>query len=153
MHWEVFTELSRLPTQIHWLLAVGAFVIGLIILARQKGTRSHVALGRLWVGIMIIVSLSAIFIGSNSPDNPISIGFGFSYIHLLIPFTLVCLFLGIRHIRRGNMQAHKRFMTMTFFGSLVIAGAFTFLPGRHMHTLFFGEQEDVTQRIEAGYKK
>ena len=41
---------------------------------------------------------------------------------------------------RGNHRVanHKRAMTSIFVGALIIAGLFTFLPGRIMHAVFFG---------------
>jgi hypothetical protein len=43
-------------------------------------------------------------------------------------------------------------MIWTFTGGLLIAGAFTFLPGRHMHTLFFGDPTEILQNIESNNK-
>jgi uncharacterized membrane protein len=36
------------------------------------------------------------------------------------------------------VSGHKKAMTSIFFGALIIAGAFTFLPGRIMHAVVFG---------------
>ncbi len=33
---------------------------------------------------------------------------------------------------------HRRIMILTFSGALVIAGLFTLVPGRIMHTVLFG---------------
>ena len=40
--------------------------------------------------------------------------------------------------RRGNIAAHRRIMQGIFVGGLVIAGGFTFMPGRIMHSVLFG---------------
>lgn len=153
MNWEVFTELSRLPTQAHWLVAIAAFALGLWILIATKGTRRHVRLGRLWLALMTVVSLSAMFVKNNDPESPIYMAYGFSFIHLLVPFTLLMLYLGVKAIRSGNVTAHRYIMISTFLGSLVLAGALTFLPGRHMHSLFFADELTIQKKIEAGVKK
>ena len=44
-------------------------------------------------------------------------------------------------------------MIFTFIGSLVVAGIFTFLPGRHMHTVFFGDATLIRLSIEEGLKR
>ncbi len=153
MNWMVFTDLTSLPTQFHWVLALVALAIGVVVLMRRKGTRSHVALGWAWIGTMLLVSLSALFVSNNTPEDALWLGFGFSYVHLLIPFTLTFVYVGVRSIRRGRVKAHRALMTITFFGSLVLAGALTFLPGRHMHTLFFGDEATVAQQLKDGVKK
>ena len=40
--------------------------------------------------------------------------------------------------RRHRVAAHRRAMTGMFVGGLIVAGAFTFLPGRLMWAIFFG---------------
>ncbi len=62
----------------------------------------------------------------------------FSPIHLLGIFTLVMLPLAVLAARRHNVRRHARIMIGTFVGALIIAGAFTFFPGRIMHDVLFG---------------
>jgi uncharacterized membrane protein len=40
--------------------------------------------------------------------------------------------------RRHAVERHRRTMIGIFTGGLVIAGLFTFLPGRIMHSVMFG---------------
>jgi len=42
------------------------------------------------------------------------------------------------YARRGNIRGHKRSMIGLFAGALIIAGIFTFVPGRIMHAVLFG---------------
>lgn len=153
MNWDVFTKLSTIQVQLHWLFAVVSFLLGISILIRKKGTRSHIILGRTWVGLMLVVSVSAVFITGHSTESQTPSYYGYSPIHLLIPFTLILLFLGVKNARAKKINRHKKIMTFTFIGSLIVAGAFTFLPGRHMHTFFFGTADQVEDYIERGYKK
>jgi len=61
-----------------------------------------------------------------------------SPIHLLSIFTLVVLPIGAWMAHRHRVVDHRRIMVLTFSGALVIAGLFTLLPGRIMHTALFG---------------
>ena len=47
--------------------------------------------------------------------------------------------LAVLHARRHNVSGHRKAMTSIFFGALVVAGLFTFLPGRIMHAVVFGQ--------------
>ena len=61
-----------------------------------------------------------------------------SPIHLLSIFTPIMLVLAVWYARRHKVRGHKIAMISIFCGALVIAGLFTFVPGRIMHTVFFG---------------
>jgi uncharacterized membrane protein len=58
---------------------------------------------------------------------------------LLAIFTLVMLPLAVWRARRHRVTAHKRAMILLFAGALVIAGAFTFIPGRIMYAVAFSK--------------
>jgi len=152
MNWQVFTELSTLQVQIHWVAAIASLVFGIGIFIRKKGTASHKLFGRTYVVCMVITSLSAFFIRQLEPGEVYSLWTNFSAIHLLIPFTLTYLFLAVRAIRKGNVKSHKLSMIFAFVGGIVIAGAFTFIPGRHMHSLFFGDPVAIQKKVDSGYK-
>jgi uncharacterized membrane protein len=53
-------------------------------------------------------------------------------------FTLVMLPLAVLRARRHEVQEHRRAMIGIFIGTLVVAGAFTFVPGRIMHAVVLG---------------
>ncbi|MBX2880399.1 MAG: DUF2306 domain-containing protein [Granulosicoccus sp.] len=159
MNWQVFTELSTLQVQIHWMAAVISLVLGLSIFLRPKGNRLHRLTGRAYVFTLMVTAISAFFIRGpagtvNSPavNGAASLLSGFSWIHLLIPYTLISLFMAIRAIRQGRVKDHKSGMIYTYIGALIVAGAFTFLPGRHMHTLFFGDPVMIQESIEKGFR-
>ena len=118
--------------QIHAVAAMSAFVIGLIQLYRTKGTLSHRATGYVWVAIMTLVAASGFWIHEIKLWGP------WSPIHLLSIFTLVMLPLGVWRARTHNVTAHRWTMISIFVGALVIAGIFTFMPGRIMRALAFG---------------
>jgi uncharacterized membrane protein len=118
--------------QIHAFAAIGAFALGLIQFAAPKGTLPHRTIGWIWVALMAVIALSSFFIHEIKLVGP------FSPIHLLSIFTLVMLPLAVLHARRHNVKRHRGAMIGIFIGALVIAGAFTFVPGRIMHAVAFG---------------
>jgi len=115
---------------VHALLALTALGIGVVVLARRKGTASHKLLGRTWVALMTAVALSSFWIFE------IRRGGGPSLIHLLSVWTLISLALAVWFIRRGNVRAHRGFMIGTFIG-LAAAGLGALAPGRALYRLLF----------------
>jgi uncharacterized membrane protein len=61
-----------------------------------------------------------------------------SPIHLLSIYVLIMVPLAVLAARRHVVERHRRHMLGLFLGALVIAGAFTFWPGRIMHAVVFG---------------
>ncbi|MEL6791395.1 MAG: DUF2306 domain-containing protein [Pseudomonadota bacterium] len=137
MNWDVFTKLSPPEIQIHWATVTIAFLLGLLIFGLKKGTVVHRFLGWSYVTLMTITMVAAFFI-RNPEGIEIAPGLtGFSWIHLFIPLTTFGLAGALIAIKRGRVKTHARGMIMTFLGAMVIAGLFTFLPGRRMHQFFF----------------
>jgi len=118
--------------QLHAFAAMAAFALGSVQLAAPKGTLPHRTLGFIWVALMLVVSITAFFI------HRIRLWGEWSPIHLLAIFTLVMLPLGVWRAHRHEVIHHRNTMLGLFFGALVIAGLFTFWPGRIMHAVVFG---------------
>ncbi|KEJ88240.1 DUF2306 domain-containing protein [Sulfitobacter donghicola] len=118
--------------QIHTLLALGAVLLTISIFALRKGSPLHRVMGWTWVIMMALVALSSFWI------NELRVLGAFSPIHLLSIITLVTLVSSVTAARRHNVKRHKRQMRTLVFGALIVAGGFTFLPGRLMHTVFLG---------------
>ena len=119
---------------LHAAAAMSAFILGGVQLAAPKGTLPHRALGWIWVAVMTIVAISSFWIHQNHAFGSIPFG----PIHLLSVFTLIMLPIGVWHARHHEVNSHRRIMTLTFIGALVIAGLFTLVPGRIMHAVVFG---------------
>jgi uncharacterized membrane protein len=130
-----FSLLAAAPTaiQIHVAAALTALAIGIVLLAGIKGTRLHRALGWTWVLAMGTTAVSSFFIHAINPGGPA----GLSLIHLLSGWTMVGLPMAVYAARRHRVQTHRRAMTGMFVGGLIVAGLFTFLPGRLMWAIFF----------------
>jgi len=118
--------------QLHAFAAMAAFALGAVQLAAPKGTLPHRTLGWIWVVLMFVVAATSFWIHELRLWGP------WSPIHLLAIFTLVMLPLAVLHARRHRVVSHRNAMISIFIGALVIAGLFTFLPGRIMHAVAFG---------------
>lgn len=123
---------APLAIQLHAFAALAAFTLGAVQLAAPKGTIPHRLFGWVWAGLMLTVVISSFFIHEIRLWGP------WSPIHLLSIFTLVMLPLAVLAARRHDVRRHQGTMIGLFFGALVIAGAFTLLPGRIMHAVVFG---------------
>ncbi len=124
---------APLPIQLHVACAVLALVIGTAMLFWRKGTPLHKALGRIWIGLMLGVSLSSFLISEIRLLGP------YSPIHILSLFTLFGLWGGWQAIRAGDVKTHRTTMISVYGGGLIGAGLFTFLPGRIMHQVVFAD--------------
>jgi uncharacterized membrane protein len=118
--------------QLHAFAAMAAFALGVVQLAAPKGTLPHRTIGWIWVALMLIVSVTAFWIHELRVWGP------WSPIHLLAIFTLVTLPLAVLHARRHRVSQHRNAMIAIFTGALLIAGLFTFVPGRIMYAVAFG---------------
>ena len=120
-----------LKVQIHIAAALLAFSLGLVLFAAPQGTLPHRTLGWIWVVFMTTVAASSLFMtGLN--------GNAYSWIHMLSGYVLISLPAGIIAARRHKVLVHQRTMTGMFLGGMVIAGAFTFFPGRLMWRVIMG---------------
>jgi len=115
--------------QLHVAAALGALVIGTALLLGVKGRAFHKAAGWTWVACMMTVAIGSFWIRTTGH---------LSYIHLLSGGVAILVPMAIAAVKRGDLKAHRRGMTRTFVGGLIIAGAFTFVPGRLMWLIFVG---------------
>ncbi len=120
-----------LVIQIHLLAAVAAFVIGAVQIFGPKGTGMHRVLGWTWIIFMVVVAGSSFFIRIINHGS-------FSFIHILSGATLIAAPMIVYAARKKDIKAHKKHATRLYTGALIVAGLFTFLPGRLMWQMFFG---------------
>ena len=126
----LFSETHPIP--LHAIMAIIAIILGGIQLSMKKGGAIHKLLGRIWVGLMLIVAITSFFIhetkmwGDYSPK------------HLLSLWTIFILGVGVYYARVGNIKRHKQVMIATYFFALILTGFFTLMPGRIMHQILIG---------------
>jgi uncharacterized membrane protein len=118
--------------QLHAFAAMAAFVLGLVQFAAPKGTLPHRTLGFIWFALMLTVAISSFWI------HEIRLWRDWSPIHLISIYVLIMIPMAIYFAHRHNIRGHARTVIGIFIGGLVIAGLFTFVPGRIMHAVAFG---------------
>ncbi len=111
---------------IHVGTVVPALLLGGPVLVMKKGTALHKMLGRIWAALMMTTALSSFWlqglVGTISP------------IHIFSVITLVSIPRAIWAIRKGDVVTHQRAMVGPYIG-LLVAGLFSFMPGRMMGQL------------------
>lgn len=123
---------APMAVQVHAAIALILIPLTITIFLIPRGTTWHKRLGWIWVIGMALAAMSSFLISELKMVGP------FSPIHLLSAFTLAALVYAIVNIRRRNVVRHRRAMLGLVYGALIGAGAFTMLPGRIMHQVFFG---------------
>jgi uncharacterized membrane protein len=130
--------------QIHVFTAFSALLLGTYLLIAPKGTKTHRIFGRIWIGLMVVTSLSSFFIHS------LRLYYGFSPIHILSVMTLVGSWQAVAAARTGRIAEHRRHVGNLYSLALLTAGAFALLPGRLMHKLLFGEGQGQVHLLVIG---
>ena len=85
--------------QIHLAAALLALGFGAIMWLRPKGTKSHKMIGRVFMILMLVTALTAIFIREINRGH-------FSWIHIFVPLTLVGVGQALWAIKNRNIKAH-----------------------------------------------
>ena len=126
----LFNETQPIP--LHAIAAIIAMIFGGLQFYMKKGGLIHRLLGWTWVGLMLFVSVSSFFI------HEIQMWGAYSPIHLLSLLTIFVLGLAVYFVRAGHIKRHKLAMATLYGLALIVAGIFTFIPGRVMHQVAFG---------------
>ena len=114
----------------HLLTVLPALLIGTVVMIQRKGTTAHVVLGRAYMLLMLATAILSFWVrGLNGED--------LSPIHALSAWAIVSVIVGWWAIRTGRRRLHRNFMIGLYAG-IVIAGAFTLLPGRALGKLLWG---------------
>lgn len=114
-------EVFKPVVLIHMVAAFAALGLGAAVFLRRKGTAAHAWMGRTWVLLMLVVTLSTYWIRGEGR---------FSWIHILSVFVTLALGLGVYYAVTGRISAHRKIMSRTYVGGLIVAGGFTLLPHR-----------------------
>jgi uncharacterized membrane protein len=120
---------------LHLATVVPAFLIGTILLAIKKGTNIHKIFGRIYMILMMITAFITLFMQAEVGPKILN---HFGWIHSFSFLTIYTVPTAYLAIKKGDVKSHKRKMILLYFGAIIIAGGFTFVPGRYLHTLFFG---------------
>ena len=114
---------------LHLSVVLPAVPLGGYILLSRKGDARHRMLGKIWIALMVLTSITAIFVQT---------GGTFSWIHIFVPTTLLTCWYTVSAARAGRIVAHKRSIVFLYLTGLIAPGLFTFLPERLMGTWLLG---------------
>jgi uncharacterized membrane protein len=107
----------------HILTVTVALVLTPVMLLRPRGGPTHRRLGRIWVSAMLLTALSTLFVQESRPGH-------YSFIHIFTVWTLLAAPYTWWTARTGRIAAHRGSVRGLVTGALLIAGAFTLVPGR-----------------------
>lgn len=115
----------------HLATVLPAFVIGTYMMVSRKGSKIHRLLGKIYMALMMTTAVIALFI--KAEVGPQLFGH-FGFIHLFSILVLQAVPRAYFAARRHDRRAHAIGMISVYVGGLLIAGGFTLMPGRLMHT-------------------
>jgi uncharacterized membrane protein len=104
--------------QLHVAMVLTAIIPGtwLLYLSR-KGSRGHRAIGILFLGLMVLGALSALFIRrADTHSTPLA----FWLTHISVPVVLLMAWLAVRAAMRGNIKLHRFCVSGLFMGGLMV---------------------------------
>jgi uncharacterized membrane protein len=116
---------------VHLFTVLPAIPLGAYLLFVRKGGTRHRWVGRLWLTLMGVTALATLFIRDINHGK-------LSAIHLFTLLTFIAIPRALWTARRRQFMQHRRTMLAFYAGALLIAGYFTFLPGRLMWQWAFG---------------
>lgn len=123
---------APLAVQVHTFAALAAALFGLVQLTAPIRPWLHRPLGWTWVLLMLTTAISSVFIVDFANLRPTAA------ILVLSVVVVGQLVVAIRAIRARDVDGHRRTMRGLYVGALLIAGAFTLLPGRLLSSVLFG---------------
>jgi len=112
----------------HLWTVVPAFFLGTALLIIKKGTSIHRGLGKVYMILMLITGIITLFMPAHVGPRLFN---HLGYIHFFSFLTLYLVPGAYLDVRLGNINRHKRRMIGLYIGGLIIAGGFTFFPGRY----------------------
>lgn len=120
---------------IHLYTVLPAFILGTMSFLLKKGTHTHKAIGKLYMILMLFTATVSLFMPAVVGPTLFN---HFGWVHTFSILTLYTIPTAYIAIKKGNIIVHKRKMIILYIGALVIAGAFTLMPGRYLHNVIFG---------------
>ena len=120
--------LRSAAVQVHLATVLLALPLGISQLVLPKGTLRHRTIGYVWCALMTVTAIVSFTVHTINPG-------GIDPIHIFSVLTLISVPMIIYFGRTGRVDRHQRVVLSLMVGALVIAGLFTFLPGRALGQL------------------
>lgn len=119
-------------TLVYWHLAtiLPAFAVGTYLMLSRKGTPFHRVLGRFYMVSMLLTAVISLMMPAQI--GPTVLGH-FGLIHLFSLLAIQSVLEAWFAIRKGDIKRHAKAMMGLYLGGLILAGGFTFMPGRMLH--------------------
>ncbi|QPR39072.1 DUF2306 domain-containing protein [Brevibacterium casei] len=105
---------------IHAIAALYVLLLGPVQIFRRRRDTAHRILGAGWVTAIVTVCVSSFWIMPN----------GFTWLHGLSIWTLVCVAAAITAIRLGSVRVHRHFMIGAYIGTLIAFVFASIIPAR-----------------------
>ncbi|MGJ8604977.1 MAG: DUF2306 domain-containing protein [Marivita sp.] len=136
---------ATLFIQAHMVSAMLGLTIGPFVLYRSRRDRVHKVLGYVWVLAMATLALSAFWIEAFwSP-------FYFGPLHGFAFLTLWSLWVGVRAAINRDFAKHQTVFRSLYATGLIITGFLTFLPGRTINRMVFGDRPELGWIVIAAF--
>ncbi|MFT4754079.1 MAG: putative membrane protein [Salibacteraceae bacterium] len=119
---------------LHLATIIPAFLLGTFLLIVKKGTKTHKYSGRVYMILMLITAVITLFMPAEVGPRFLN---HFGWIHSFSFLTIYTVPTAYLAIKKGDVKSHKRKMILLYFGAIIIAGGFTFFPGRYLYHVFF----------------
>lgn len=119
---------------VHLATVVPCIFLGAAAFLMPKGTTAHRTIGRLYMILMMITACVTLFMPALVGPRLLN---HFGWIHLFSVLTIWSVPTAWLSIRRGDVNKHKWTMICLYLGAIMIAGGFTLVPGRYLHSLLF----------------
>ncbi|MCZ4325266.1 MULTISPECIES: DUF2306 domain-containing protein [Brachybacterium] len=114
---------------LHAVSALVVLLLGPFQILRRRRDRAHRILGGVWAAAMVVTCVSSFWIRDG----------GFSWLHGLSIWTLVCLVAAIVGIRSGSVEMHRGFMVGSYLGTLIAFAFAALVPVRLIPQLLRSE--------------
>ena len=119
----------------HLATVLPAAVLGAWLLLRPKGSPMHRLLGKAYMSLMLVTALITLFIEAQVGPQFLS---HFGAINLLSVLVIYSVPRAYFAAKAGDHRTHRSNMLGVYLGGILIAGAFTLVPGRYLNGLLFG---------------
>ncbi|WP_416377784.1 DUF2306 domain-containing protein [Algoriphagus sp. D3-2-R+10] len=110
------------------------YFLGAHLLFARKGRVAHRKLGIVYMSMMMITAIIALFIRAQVGSLLFN---HFGYIHLFCILVFWTAPTALLPIKKREIKSHQRKMILLYVGAIILSGGFTLMPGSYLHSLFF----------------